>query len=77
MFMQLTLVPVPYVQTKEGLTAQSKENILKTIEHMDEEIERLKESKLALDEAKRIVLTEQLKGMKMALELTGYTLMYR
>ncbi|RYL92411.1 hypothetical protein ABNN70_00080 [Sporolactobacillus sp. Y61] len=75
--MQLTLVPVPYVQTKKGLTAQSKVNILKTIEHMDEEIERLKESKLALDEAKRIVLTEQLKGMKMALELTGYTLMYR
>lgn len=75
--MQLTIVPIHQNNRISRLTDQSKQNFLKTIEHTQLEIDRLKESKLALDEAKRIILTAQLEGMKMALDLTGNTLIYR
>lgn len=75
--MQLTIVPLNQSKQTSALTDRTKKDLLKTIEHMELEIDRLKGSELALDEAKKIVIIEQLKGMKMAIALTGHTLTYQ
>lgn len=77
MNMQLTIVPLSQSEKISRLTDRTKKDLLKTIEHMELEIDRLSESSLALDEAKKIVITEQLEGMKLALILTGHTLIYQ
>ncbi|WKB36032.1 hypothetical protein QS257_01650 [Terrilactibacillus sp. S3-3] len=75
--MQLIIVPLSQTNQMSRLTDRSKKDFVKTIEHMQEEIDRLKGSTLSLDRAKKIVLSEQLEGMKLALLLTGHTLMYQ
>jgi hypothetical protein len=44
---------------------------------MELEVERLAGSKLALDQAKQIIITQQLEGMKTVIQLAGYTLIYQ
>lgn len=75
--MQLTIMPASPADHCSQLTNESKNELISTIEYMEKEIDRLKQSTSALDEACKIVLTEQLKGIEMALDLTGYTLMYQ
>ncbi|WP_100489118.1 hypothetical protein [Sporolactobacillus pectinivorans] len=75
--MQLSIVPLNKCDHISELTDRSKEDLLKAIEHMQLEIDRLKESKLAIDTAKRIIISEQLEGMKQALALTGHALIYK
>ncbi|WP_010632802.1 hypothetical protein [Sporolactobacillus vineae] len=75
--MQLTIMPAGPVDQCSHLTEESKNELLNTIEYMEKEIDHLKQSTSALDEAHKIVLTEQLKGIEMALDLTGYTLIYQ
>ncbi|MET1248887.1 hypothetical protein ABWW58_08885 [Sporolactobacillus sp. STCC-11] len=74
--MQLTIVPISQIDSDFMLPAYSKVKLCQTMNHMQLEIDRLNGSKLALDEAKKIILIEQLEGMKMALNLTGYRLIY-
>jgi hypothetical protein len=75
--MKLTITPANSADKCSQLTEESKSELLDTIEYMEKEIDRLKQSTSALDEAHKIILIEQLKGIEMALDLTGYKLMYQ
>jgi hypothetical protein len=75
--MQLTIVPLDPSHQSSWLTDHSGEDLLNSIEYMQKEIDQLKKSTSALDEARKIILIEQLKGIEMALDLTGYTLTYQ
>ncbi|MCI1880799.1 MAG: hypothetical protein LKI94_01230 [Sporolactobacillus sp.] len=75
--MELTIVPSPLYDNKSRLCERGKTNLLATIHHTQSEIDRLKPSKLALDQAKQLILTQQLLGIETALELAGFSLIYR
>ncbi|GEB77378.1 hypothetical protein [Sporolactobacillus inulinus] len=74
--MQLAMIPISGNHT-ERLTVNVQNKIVKTMKHMELEIERLAGSKLALDQAKQIIITQQLEGMKTVIQLAGYTLIYQ
>lgn len=75
--MQLVLVPNHSLSQPSTISPPCEERLLATIKHMQNEIDRLKTSKLALDEAKRLILTQQLAGIETALDLAGFSLIYR
>ncbi|RYM00250.1 hypothetical protein EWH99_12610 [Sporolactobacillus sp. THM7-7] len=72
--MPLQIVPIDQDKHISRLTDRSKKDLIKTIEKMQREIDHLDASCVCDSEVKRIVLREQLYGIKLAIVLTGHTL---
>lgn len=72
--MNLQIVPIGH---GSKLSDRSKLDLLKAVKNMEKEIEALANEGTYSNEARRVIIQEQLYGLKLGIILTGNSLIYK